>query len=359
MIVNTILYIYLFLCVMILLYTLSYILYSAYRNYKEKRAVMGWQVAMANQIYQVNLGKGVHRDFIKKLQKELVDTEELKYFEKALESFQEEEVLLRILCDLQKVILYLAKEYGDKGTMDKAYFALFYSRFSKGAWTDDQFLYIFLGYLDQRSIYVRDSVLKAVISAGQMSWVLRVLTEFTDKNWSHHAKLVGDSLTLYPGDHEELTKVLWQQWRRFLPTLRQGVLLYTTQKSSSYKREMYEVMTDERENIELRLSAMRYFMKNLYEHAEEVLRQYVLDPKKGYEIRVVAARVLGKYESKETLEVLKESLGDPNWYVRFNASEALIEQKRSLIDMKDILLGEDVYAKEILEYRITERSQRK
>jgi HEAT repeat protein len=71
----------------------------------------------------------------------------------------------------------------------------------------------------------------------------------------------------------------------------------------------------------------------------------------------LAARALSIYPSGETLSALKKSIKSKNWNVRCNAAESLIEMGICRYELTDILKGDDVFAKDIIKYKMKHNEQ--
>ena len=58
------------------------------------------------------------------------------------------------------------------------------------------------------------------------------------------------------------------------------------------------------------------------------------------------------YPSEETVKALIGALGSANWYVRDNASDALVKIASGNPMLQDVLVGEDRYASDMLRYKL-------
>jgi len=353
MFVNILIYFYFMLCVLILLYTVYFTSSNIYIEYKNKRNVSSWKKAISAQIINIIKEKSVEKEFLGKLRKDLIRGRKLMNFHHALECFDPKQKEFQIFLDqLEECMIDIAVHYGIKESMEKAYFANFFGCFSRGKWTEEKFLYIFIDYLDDSNVYVRENVLQAIYSSGRIEWVVRIFGIFTEHEWFHHSKLIGDGLFRFTGDKKMLSLVLWSHRKEYTLSICLGIIQFITMSSDQFQEKMLHTSMNEYEDMEIRLGAIRYLSRYPYKPAEEILFGYLLHKNHEFQLRVVAARALGSYDSKETIEVLKEGLSDPNWYVRFNASESLIELKVNLMNLKEILIGDDQYARDILLYRI-------
>jgi hypothetical protein len=356
MIVNIILYIYFFICMLILLYTIGYIFYNSYQIKLAENKIIDYQEKIKKEIHSIKDGKELDKKYIKRIKQKLKKPSELVCFQKSLENLEKENESTQIyIKELEDVIEYLAWSYSKKENMQKAYFAHFFTQFNYGLWTKENFLYIFISYLDNSSIYVRENVLHAMYASGKEQWIIKIFQLLSDEQWFHHFKLIGDGLMEYPGDKGQLAQSLWRSHDKFSNNIQYGVVMFITQVSDQFKEIFLEEMQKPKTDFELRLSYIRYFRKYWYAPAESVLCHFLLDQTAEVELRIVSARTLGAYESSQTIYALKNALSDTNWYVRFNASESLVDLKASSEDLKEVFDGEDKYAKEIIQYKMKKR----
>ena len=358
MIVNIVLYIYSFICILILLYTIGYIFYNSYQIKSVENKVSHYQEEIMKEIESIKAKKELDKTYLKGLKQKLKKSSELVCFQRALENLEKENVYTKMyIKELEDVAEYLAWSYSKKENMQKAYFAHFFAQFNYELWRKENFLYIFISYLDNSNIYVRENVLHAMYASGKEQWIIKIFQLLSDEKCFHHFKLIGDGLMEYPGDKKELTQSLWRSHDKFSNSIQRGVVMFITQVSDQFKDIFLEEMQKPTTDLELRLSYIRYFRKHQYEPAESVLCDFLLDKTAEVELRIVSARTLGAYESNKTINALKNALSDINWYVRFNASESLVELQVSSEDLKEIFDGEDKYAKEIIQYQMENRGK--
>ncbi len=119
---------------------------------------------------------------------------------------------------------------------------------------------------------------------------------------------------------------------------------------------MFRIMTDENEDRELRLAAVRYFGRYPWERARGVLIGFAVDKEVlRWEYAAVAAGALKDYSGEDIISALKSALSSSNWYVRYNAAVSLEAKGLSYAHLMDVMLGNDRYAREMMEYRLEER----
>ena len=154
------------------------------------------------------------------------------------------------------------------------------------------------------------------------------------------------------GDQNELTTKLLERFDEFSDRTRLAVLNYIRSQSGDHQEFMYRIMTDEREERELRFSAERYLGRYPWEPARDALIAFVKDKEAlHWEYAALAAWALKNYEGEDVLSALKSALYSPNWYVRYNAAESLESKGFSYAELIDVMAGKDRYAREMMAYR--------
>lgn len=122
-------------------------------------------------------------------------------------------------------------------------------------------------------------------------------------------------------------------------------------------REQVLALLQSTQELELRLSCLRYFGKYPDERVRPLLYSLGRQTEAAqWEPCAVCMSVLAAYPGEETLSVLKLGLRSRNWYIRYNAALSLRALHVSPEQVQDILTGEDRYAREMLQYRLDQRA---
>lgn len=344
--------IYFVVCFLILLYTIGYILYQRYYARHEKQLITQYVKMIEPQQHIVQKTGVVSAAHKKLLARKLHNAKQLIYFEKALSQLDKERNEIDdYLMELESVMIELTTYYKKADQMKQAYLAHFIAKYAaKGKWESAAIYRMLVSYLESPTVYLRENVLLAVCRQPDAKWILQVLHFMTEKNLFHHPKLLQDGLLTYPFDSEELIDILWEQRKTFQPSIYRGLIGYITYKSDRYKEVFYEMLQEEKLDLEVRASLMRYFKKHRLKKAEMLLISFASSERAA--LRIVAVNVLSAYQSSAVIAVLKQALGDRNWHVRRNASQSLLSMDLPYEDIEDILEGDDQYAKEMLRYQM-------
>lgn len=175
------------------------------------------------------------------------------------------------------------------------------------------------------SLYCRENSLSALYTFGGAEAVAQALIRLSRAGVLHSAKLITDGLLSFHGDRQQLSDVLWEHWADFLPFYQTAIVNYLRMSDSRFCQRLLPLLEEEEEDREMRLAIVRYFRKNQYEPARELLQRLVRSsPTEGWEFAALAALSLESYSGDDTEKVLQEALSHRNWYVRRNAAEALL-----------------------------------
>ena len=129
-----------------------------------------------------------------------------------------------------------------------------------------------------------------------------------------------------------------------------SILDYIRFTSENFKEEMYGLFSDKYDS-EIHYCAIRYFGRYYYEPAYEKLMYFAENENSlHWEYTAITCSSLATYPGERTVEMLKKKLSSRNWYVRYNAAQALDMLGMEYADLIDVVQGEDRYASEIMRY---------
>ena len=299
------------------------------------------------------------RAFLKEERLDLGKPEALLTLSEALSAIsgkEQQEAGERFIMGLQPLLPALAEGYLKKDYMQTAYFAVFLSHYRRGSDYDAALLESLLKYAAQENMYCRVNALDALYAMGNAEYVSKAVAVQDKMEVFLHERVLTEGLLSFSGDHGELIERLVEQFGELSGKTRLAILNYIRFKSGAYKELMYRIMTDESEDRELRLSAVRYFGRYPYEKARSVLIRLATDKEAlHWEYAAVAAGALKDYDGEDVISALKSALYSSNWYVRYNAAVSLEARGLSYTRLIDVMSGEDRYAREMMEYRFQER----
>jgi len=355
--IDKVIYSYLFVCFMLLIYNLIYISNSKRGKKNQDRNVRAWKKEVKRQLHKLTEGESVEESHKAKLKKQLANTNHLISYVRALDNLREKGVKLeKYLRENYVVIQGLAYQYAKKESMDKAFFAYFiFKNPPQNGKEYTPLMEILISFMNNSTVYCRENVLNALYSLGNCQGVENAFQIINENQWFHHRKLLSDGLMTFNGDKDELAERLWTYRKKWDDNLVVSVIQFITSNLNNFDERFLELLKGEEVSVEIKLAIMRYFRRYYYEPVEPILLAYLKDENKIDEnMKIVAASVLERYPSEETIETLKAALHDSNWYLRYNAATSLVNLNVDIRNIRDVLGGKDRYAKEILTYMISQ-----
>ncbi len=357
--VNVLLYLYLFVCILLILFNVFYIFYADLIKRGISREAGSWVGYIRKELDTVGTDS-VSEAHIRKLSKYCSHTNGLLAYYRALESLNTEDDLLPKLAlymkGCKRAYEELALEYLNKDDMDKAFMAYFVSVTSQAYKGDYQRIYIILKtYMDGSSIYCRENILKALYALGDADKLCDFLLVMDGNEMYHNRKLLTDGLYSFNGDKDKLAELLWSHRDDFSEETLLSVIGFITIVSGDYGKVFYDHIRKETVSLEEKLAFLRYFRKHAYDCVVPLLYDYMNDDDKDVNVSIVTASVLSAYPSDETRAVLRKALTSRNWHIRLNAANSLVDFNLDTDAIKDILSVDDKYAKEVMTYVLEER----
>lgn len=303
------------------------------------------------------------REFLKAEKLDLGKSEDLLTLSQALSMLfdgNQAEAAEGFIEGLQPLLPGFAESYLKKDSMQTAYFAVFLQNYRRSSKYDAHLLDVLLKYASQENMYCRINALDAFYAIGNAEYVVKAVAIQDKMSVFLHDKILTEGLLSFSGNHKELIEKITGHFQEFTVQTRLAVLNYIRLKSDSCQEFMYRIMTDEREDRELRLSAVRYFGRYPWEQARSPLIAFAMDKEMfHWEYAAVAAGALKEYKGEDVIAALKTALYSSNWYVRYNAAVSLEASGLSYTHLIDVMAGNDRFAREMMEYRLEERKLRK
>ena len=350
MLIDLMLFIYIAICMLLLVYSLIYTWKSKIIKKKMTKMKQKWKVLLDNEFENLRNGQHLSRAHMKYLEKKLPSINQFIAYISALDSFKEDKLMPIYLKERALSQQYLAYKYLKKDDISRSFFAYAISLYPPNA--RDEYLPILevlIEYMDDASITCRENVLRALYAIGNVYAIETALEFINNHHLFHHPKLLADGLATFQGNKEELMRCLWKHINDWDAGLMVSIVNFIALSSSEYKSIFLPYLTDESVSLEIRLEILRYYRKHYYEPVQDILCSF-LTSHSNVNLSIVSATVLASYPSKRTTEVLKNALCHSNWYVRYNAAGSLLKMDHYQDEINDILHGNDTYAKEILIY---------
>ena len=313
-------------------------------------------------VRQVIEDQNVTEEHCRYLSQKLKKINNFMAFDKTLEELfaQDPQETKDYIRQLSSVFTYLTLEYKKKSAIQAAYFPYICHKYEVfqgqpiGIVMDTM-----LELVHSPSLYVRENALQAIYSIGSTEHAVKALWILNESGCYHHPKMITDGLLNFSGDTKQLGKQLWDDFDRFSKQMQCVIVDYFRFSSPDHRERILELLTSQGVDDEIAYSCIRYLGKYAYPPAYPVL----LDIVEKYQHRqwiytAITASALASYPGDQTVAVLKDLLHNPNWHVRFNASQSLMSLGLYYTDMMDVFEGHDRYASEIMRYRFDQKNMK-
>lgn len=355
--VELLVYIYLAVCLAMILFNIGTILFARQRDRVNGKRSITYESLIREEAERIGRGEPTGQKTLSYLERKLRHPEHLLVFIQVMtqEYTQFPNEIRNCLERFSEVLSSLAPHYERQS--DPIRYAFFlYSIKAFGQMsgvTPPEIAGILLRALRVPNTYCRENALQAIYGSGQTELVIEALEMLDSEHIAHNKKLLSDGLLTFRGSKEELTDRLWDVFESFGVGMQTVILDYIRFCFPSHRDRLLDILTDETRSPELRFSCIRYFAKYPDEEAYPVLLEMAGDfGNRRWEFPAIACTALASYPGVETVETLKRALHVANWYVRYNAAESLARLGIGYMDLIEVIDGNDRYAREILQFQL-------
>lgn len=346
--VRAVIYFYIFICVILLLFNLLYIVRSGSVKRQQQRKIRHWEK------YLDSIAEGTPVWDTSELFRRLKNIQELMAFYAVMEGQEQEQPgeAAAFFRENHSIALELAREYGGRDAMEQAFFAYVIAAFHP-AIGDRQspLLECLLNYLENSTVYSRENILNALYALGSIQSVEHAFLFMSQRGWYHDPRLLSDGLNRFQGGKEALANRLWNCRGQLAECFQVGTIRFADALSGdSFAEAFLRALETEELPTETRFTLVRYFRRHAVPYAKPALLRLLKGETDGKrELAIAAAASLASYPDEMVRQALKEALHNPNWYVRQNAARAL-KVLGVTWEESGIKNSTDRYAAEMLEY---------
>lgn len=355
--VELLVYIYLAVCLAMILFNIATIFISKRRDRVNEKRSSHYDSIIRKELARIREGKKPDKSHIDYMKRELCFQERLLVFVQVITDLYEEfpddvRTYLDHLACVMDVLIDRYKKHNDPIKYAFFLYTLRVFQRMRGV-TPQNVAEVLLGALREPNTYCRENALQAIYKSGETKLVITALEILDSENINHNKKLLCDGLLTFTGDKEELMNELWKAFERFKPGMQVVILDYIRFCAPSHRDRLLNILKDENRSPELRFSCIRYFGKYPDEEAYPILLEMAENHNNlRWEYPAIACSALSSYPRTETIETLKRALHVANWYIRYNAAESLARLGVSYVDLIEVIDGNDRYAREILQFQL-------
>lgn len=413
--IETLLWSYIFICATLILFNVGFMFVMAVKKYRYRSKEKRMYRRILSQIIRIATGEGLEEEYLKFLSTALVLPGALSDYDKAMAQINSEidsgafyltdfEERLRVWIRMEdtwekegestlertrarltlrpkrmaakpierefarqcyerhveltaETITSLTASYRKKDEILHTYYAAFLRKYGYLKYTQPPALIAnFKDLVEEGGVFACEHVMQAIYSAQNENLVLDMLKFLDEKEEFVHPKIVSDGLLSFQGDARLLQLLLLERRKEFSISMQVNLLTYIRFVSGAHCEALFEILSNEKEHDEIRFACMRYFGKHRYDKAFRILADFAKNEKgERIEYCIVALTALRNYPSQKTMEILRNKIHSPHWFVRYNAAESLEMLGVRYDELVDVFDGTDRFAREIMQYQFDQR----
>lgn len=206
--------------------------------------------------------------------------------------------------------------------------------------------------LEHESIYVRINALKVIQVQSKIPLVIKALEIISGKEMYFNNRVVVDFLDSFEGSKKDLDHALIDHMDGFKDQVKYLILDHFINQacdSDLVKDFMLQGLSNA-SSVETKLKSTRYFSKVHDERALPLIRDNIRA--KDWSLRAISAQSISSYDDKTAIALLKESVGDSNFFVRKNSAISLLKLVGKEEFFEEAMNNEDAFARDVLNYLI-------
>lgn len=344
---NVLIEVYIFICVMLLLFNIGFLVMKNIKNHKlyPKDSKMGIKIRQELKLLKET---GIlSKDMENILTNKISDTNNLI----ALQNELTDEIELEI----RSYILMQIDNYMDKSDYEQAYYTYVVSTFDYAkVEVDTEFARKFMNFLDSDSLYTFTNAMEAVYSFGEGNLLINAIDKVDQRPGFYHKKLFVDGLLGFKGDIKEFEKIVINKFEGYSQSTQEALLDYFRIQGEDISELCLRLI--ENGEGDVLYSAMRYFVK-YPSQASKYIFLNILESNENWVEEMIAIQGLKSFSDIKTKNIIKNKVSSRNWHVRINAISYLHDLNISQDEMYDILFMRDRYANEALLYQYKDDKQ--
>lgn len=344
---NTVIEIYMIVCVLLLLFNITFLVIKNYRNRefypknKELERQLRDEIALRRQTgaftqdFEDGLG---HK--LGKIRNLITLMDVLKTEQDAAEWFR-------------PLIFGQIEAYQKKNDYEQAYYTYVASTFDyEKEPVPSGFAAMFMSFLDSDSLYTFANAMDALYRFGETNLLVTALDKVDQRQGFYHKKLLVDGLLSSRADFGELNAALVKRFSQYTPFLQECLLDFFRMNGYDISDLCMRIVEGGgQSSSEVRYSAMRYFSKHPTGQSDAFFLSVLEREDSPWVEQMLAIQALEDCSRDGIRDAVLKKVTSPNWYVRTNAVSYLYRLGLSREQIYDILYLRDKYADNALLYQ--------
>lgn len=207
-----------------------------------------------------------------------------------------------------------------------------------------------LSSLNRNSLHVRNNALNVVSKNHNLGIVMEAMNQINKGEHYFNDKIVIDFLDSYRGNQEELAERLYEEMDTYNINLQKNIINHfnnTMNDEPKIRGKLLSFLQYDKDK-ELVIVSTRYFSKIIEPLAKSKIMANLASD--DWEVRAISAKVIAQYPGEETIDQLRVTLTDENYYVRYNSAHSFLKLADNETVIEEALTNSDPFARGILLY---------
>lgn len=349
---SIILWIYILLCIALLLFDIFFLLFQNRRSLVAYRKNDALERQLREAIAARQDAGAFPPDFTETLPRKLSKTRNLLTLQEVIEDDPLAKTWFR------PYVMEKMGEYARKSDGEQAYFTYLLSTFDYTQETPSAAsLHELLGFLDTKSLYTFSNTMNCLYAIGEVSPLIEAMEKIDARTGFYHKKLLVDGLLSVRANVEALDKRLAENFSRYSPQLQECLLDYFRLRGCDAAGLCMRVLKNDKSDPQVRYTAMRYFAKYPNRESYAYLMESLGNEEATWVQQLLAIQGLQRYDTPAVRAAISEKVTSANWHVRINAVKYLHDHGMDRNEILEILERRDRYTNEALLYQYRDDAQ--
>ena len=344
---NIMIEIYMIVCVLLLLFDISFLVLKNYRNQELYPKNNKLEKTFREEVQTRRQSGAFSEGFEEALGQKLGKIRNLITLMDVLDENPD------AACWFRPAVFREIEEYQKKNDYEQAYYAQVIAGFDYEAEpVSPEFAAKFMGFLDSKSLYTFANTMDAVYQFGETNLLLNSLEKADERQGFYHQKLLVDGLLASRANFQELNAALVKHFDQYSPFLQECLLNFFRMNGYEISDLCMRLIGDRGgTGQEVRYGAMRYFSKHPTDQSRTLFLNVLRQEESPWMEQMLAIQALENVEDDTVKETVLKKVTSSNWYVRTNAVSCLHHWGLTKDQIFDILYMRDMYADNALLYQ--------
>lgn len=340
--------IYIFVCVMLLLFNLFFILTknSRMRRLNPLKNKAKNILALEFELYTPQAGLSANA--IEFLEQDINRTRNLLILETQMEKRRLHREALKE--EIKPYIFKKMDRYAKKEKTAKAYYAYMLTRFDYEDKTSALDYSKILSFLDSECFYVFSNTMDAIYAFKDPYVLVAAIRKVDERGGFYHSKLLTDGLLSFQCCLSTLRELILKEFYTYQPLTQVSLLNYFRLKDVDIADFALEILEERTVDEEVIYAAMRYFGRHPNEESKAIFIGVLENDESFWVEQLLAIQGLKHYDEPAVRRTIKTKVTSKNWDVRSNAISYLYKYGLNGDELSEMLAFKDQFTSERLYY---------